>query len=184
MNNQLTSTTNHPEKPHIIINLLIRNTLFITFAGALSGAIYGAVIVLLSSVFNPPTSTDFLQSLTGTVIFLVSMAIVGGFIGGALGLTAGLIISLITIPLTLTLYYPPTNKPQYTLIIRTLTALTTALTTYLLTPIILTTLLPGSTIENGLDPEYLAIPTIAALTSYLISGPITRWYLRQFPPVT
>ena len=97
MNNQLTSTTNHPEKPHIITNLLIRNALLLMFAGGLSGAIYAIGIALLSSM---PGNTLYQNN----ILFQCFIAIVGGLIGGALGLTAGFLTSLITIPLTLTLY--------------------------------------------------------------------------------
>lgn len=165
-----------------MFELFFRNFFYIGIAGFIFGALYTVLALIIqgylvasATASASPSALDFIA-----VIFLAPF---GGLIGSGAGFLAGFLNGILTTSLTLTAFYPPTrNRSAYEPTIRIATVITTMLTTFFLLPIVISWLFPGiqpGIVTTSFNP-WLIPTAVAGIGSYVASGRITRWYLKQF----
>ncbi len=174
-----TSIPRSTTKSTILPRLLTRTLYYITLTGAITAAIFNSAIALMSSSFRVSDPVDLLRVIAGVALIVIFMSIAGAISGSIFGVIASLICAILTVPLTLLLFHPPTNPKFYAATIRTLATITVT-ATYWQAERPLAFIWDETSANRNQQPPYLIVPIVAALSAYLLSGSLTRWYLRPF----
>jgi len=105
----------------------VEGAVWLMCAGAMLGAAYGFLLLLLTLLSGPETT---LSNLLGRLAFLlligIMVAMIGGTIGGILGMVVGMIDGLLIGLVSRLFFFPPTNRVIYRTLISAISAVVSA----------------------------------------------------------
>ncbi len=169
------------ERAKILALIVTRHTFGVCMTGALLGAIYGLLLVLID------TMTRTWGSLKDLILGLFMVGTVaggfGGMFGAVLGIAVGFVNGLLLGGLTIVAYYPPREYKYYPLVTGSISAAVAVATTSLLGFIIVPTSSPFSGEGASSFMEFLLSPApVAGLGAWWASHYVSKWYQHRLPP--
>jgi uncharacterized YccA/Bax inhibitor family protein len=177
------------KRAKILALIVMRHTIGVCMTGALLGAIYGLLLVLIETMTRT-TSADS-SSGWGALkdlilgLFLVG-TVAGGFgamFGAVLGIAVGFVNGLLLGCLTILAYYPPREYKYYPLVTGSISAVVAVATTSQLGFITVPTSSPFSGEGANSFIAFLLSPApVAGLGAWWASHYVSKWYQHRLPP--
>lgn len=177
------------ERAKILAVIVMRHTIGVCMTGALLGAIYGFLLVLIYTITQATSadSSSGLESLKDLILGLFLMGTVaggfGGMFGAVLGIAVGFVNGLLLGGLTILAYYPPREYKYYPLVTGSISAAVAVATTSQLGFITVPITGPFSGAGASSFMAFLLSPApVAGLGAWWASHYVSKWYQHRLPP--